>query len=378
LPARRLSAVLLLAFAVAAAPAADGRVAGGETAGARASGQPAAQTLRKAIWGPTELNGRSLFPTYRDLGVGIYQIQARWDRIAPNTRPADPTDPDDPAYKWPQHLSDSVAEAARYGMEVQVMIIGTPRWANGNLNWRSPPAEPADFGDFATAISTRYPSVRFWMIWGEPNRKPNFQPVTPGPRNGKGPLNQSQALAPRLYAQLLDSAYGALKLVDPHDRVIGGNTFTASGHESIRPYQWIRYLKLPDGSRPRMDMWGHNPFSFSKPSLKSRPSPGGIVTFSDLRRLARALDRAFTDRPPMKLFLSEWGVPIGFKDRDLLYSVKPAEGVRWIRAAFRITRRWKRIYTLGWVTPVDTNRSSQGLLDRRGRKKASYRAFRRG
>ncbi|MBM3666184.1 MAG: hypothetical protein FJW90_01660, partial [Actinobacteria bacterium] len=55
----------------------------------------AAQTVKKGVWGlPTTLNGRSLFPTYKDLGFGVYNMQARWDGIAP-TQPADPTDPND-------------------------------------------------------------------------------------------------------------------------------------------------------------------------------------------------------------------------------------------------------------------------------------------
>ena len=41
--------------------------------GARESADPAlgaasGQTLKKSIWGPTEVGGKSLFPAYRDLG----------------------------------------------------------------------------------------------------------------------------------------------------------------------------------------------------------------------------------------------------------------------------------------------------------------------
>ena len=47
-------------------------------------------TVKKSVWGQTALNGQSLFPTYQDLGVGLYSIQARWDHIAPEDRPRDP------------------------------------------------------------------------------------------------------------------------------------------------------------------------------------------------------------------------------------------------------------------------------------------------
>jgi len=39
----------------------------------------AAVTRKKAIWGPVSVDGRSQFPIYADLGVGIYQSTLRWD-----------------------------------------------------------------------------------------------------------------------------------------------------------------------------------------------------------------------------------------------------------------------------------------------------------
>ncbi len=71
---------------------------------ATASG-PAPQTTKKLMWGLAVLpDGTSLMPEMRDLGVGIFAIQARWEEIAPMRRPADPTDWRDPAYEWPEYL----------------------------------------------------------------------------------------------------------------------------------------------------------------------------------------------------------------------------------------------------------------------------------
>src|SRR5215211_6451007 len=60
----------------------------------------AAPSQKKAIWGPVRVDGVSQFPIYRDLGVGIYQIELHWNNVA-SSRPARPTDPSDPAYRWP-------------------------------------------------------------------------------------------------------------------------------------------------------------------------------------------------------------------------------------------------------------------------------------
>ena len=332
---------------------------------------PAPQTLKKAMWGPTVLpNGKSAFPTYRDLGVGIYQTQVHWYETA-TKRPADPTNPRDPAYTWPVGLSKTIAEANRYGMEVSIMLIGAPPWANGGKDWYWTPKRPSDFGDFAAATAKKYPTVHLWMIWGEPNRAPNFQPMTPASNNRTGPLTPAQQVAPRIYAQMVDSAYAALKAVTPENLVIAGDTFTSAGPDAIYPYQWIKYMTLPDGRRPRMDMWGHNPYGFAEPEISDEPSKRGIVAFKDLELLTDALDEAFPDQD-LKLFLSEWGVPIGFKDKDLLYSKSEDDGEDWIKSGFEIARGNPRIYTLGWVHLLDDTRSSQGLLDIKGNKKPSY------
>jgi hypothetical protein len=369
----RLAAIAVVLGSVAAAAMPGGAPAD------HVVGQPegSGQTPKKSVWGPITLNGKSLFPTYHDLGAGIYQTQAHWDQIAPTTRPEDPTDPNDPAYLWPSYLDFAVREAGKHRMRVMIQIIGTPWWANGGQHWSWAPHQPSDFADFATAIAVRYPRVQLWMIWGEPNRRPNFKPLTPARRTARTRLTPEQAEAPRTYAQLLDAAYAALKDVHPGNLVIGGNTFTAAGPGAIYPYQWIRYLRLPDGSRPRMDLYGHNPFTFRKPKFSKRPTRRGAVAFGDLHRLARRLDRTFKGQH-LPLFLSEWGVPIGFRDKDLRFSLKAREGKRWIRAAFRIARRWDRIYTLGWVHPLDTRRNSQGLLDSDGNVKPGYAAFRAG
>jgi hypothetical protein len=370
---RRLPVIALVMLALAGLSA-----VGVSAVAARDGAQPVARSSalppgKKGIWGPLTLNGRSLFPTYRALRVGVYNTSAHWDQIAP-TKPTNPTDPNDPAYQWPSYLDQSVAEAGANGIKVQILLIGTPPWANGGQSSIWPPTQPSDFADFATAIAKKYPSVNLWMIWGEPNRKPNFGPLVPV-RSDKGPLNAAQQVAPRLYAELLDAAYGALKAVSPANLIIGGNTYTAAGKDDVNTYQWIQNLKLPNGSRPRLDLWGHNPYGFDIPNLKDPPSPRGTVTFSDLRRLVQALDKSFPGKR-LKLYLAEWGVPIGFKDKDLLYRLKPKEGLSWIRAACRISR-WGRIFLFGWVHPVDTPRSSQGLLTRSGAKKPSFNAFKK-
>lgn len=366
---RRAVALLALVALVGGVTFAAVKLTGGGDSG------PAPQTLKKAVWGLTEHNGQSLFPDYHDLGVGIFETQARWDAIALK-RPRKPSDWRDPAYLWPEYLDDIINEADRYGIEVMIQLIGAPKWANGGNKWTHPPQRASDFAAYAEAIGNRYPRVRHWMIWGEPNSRRAFAIVKDAPMTDRTKLTPAQARAPRKYAELLDAGYGALKRASRRNLVIGGNTYLSSGHPVIRPYQWIRYLTLPDGSRPRMDMWGHNPYSFRKPYLPAPASPRGRVDFSDLDDLVTQLDRTFPG-PPLKLYLSEWGVPTGL-DKDLQFEVDTDTAVKWVQSAFQIVRDWDRIYSLGWSVPVDTPRNPQGLLDEDLQPKPTYEAFKDG
>ncbi len=336
----------------------------------------APQTAKKSIWGPTAVDGVSQFPLYRDLGVGIYQMAVDWSQVAP-TEPADPTNPQDPAYQWPGHVEEAIAEAKQFGMRTMIMIIYSPSWANGGKSRSWAPTSPADYSNFAKAIAREYPSVHLWMVWGEPNRRPNFKPLVAAPPTG--PLNRAQRKAPRLYGRMLDAAYVALKSVSPKNLVIGGNTFTAAGPGDVHTYQWIRYMRLPNGKMPRMDLYGHNPFCFRIPNLRHRPSPRGRVDFSDLGRLAKALDRYYPNKR-LRLFLSEWGVPTDSRDSEVQFFISRREQAKWIRSAFRIVRSFKRIYTLGWVHPYDIPELeiTTGLLSSSGHRKPGYYAFRAG
>ena len=311
------AAATLLAAIAAAGPASAG--AGAESL--------------KAIWGPAVHGGRSLFPTYRELGVKIYEDRLTWDTIA-TRRPRNPRNPNDPAYVWPSEVTAAVAEAKRYHIRVALQIIGAPTWANGGKPWNWAPLHPQDYANFAIAASRRYPSVHLWMIWGEPSRRPDFEPLVPAKPFAK--LDAAQRLAPHIYARILDAAYGALKSVSRANIVIGGMTYTTG---DISTQQWIENLRLPDGKPPRLDMYGHNPFTFlRKPSLANPPSPEQEIDFSALGRLSALVDRYLgrPGNPDPKLFLSEWTIPTT-PDEEFDYYLTPEAQAQWITAGLSPT-----------------------------------------
>jgi hypothetical protein len=185
---------------------------------------------------------------------------------------------------------------------------------------------------------------------------------------------------------MLDASYGALKRVSRSNRIIGGNTFTIG---DISAYNWIRYLRLPNGRPPRMDFFGHNPFTSRPPNLNA-PHPTGrdanLSDFSDLRKFVRILDRNVRDPRGhrLKIFMSEFFLPTDHANREFPFHVSQGVQAAWLRDALRITERWSRLYTLGWFALYDDPPApdglevNRGLMTFEGRRKPAYRVFRRG
>ena len=342
---------------------------------------PADVTPRKSLWGPSVREGVSQFPIYADLGAGIWQTNLTWSDVA-RRRPARPRDPSDPAYAWPAELDAAIAGARAHGIAVALLVMGTPRWANGGRSPRWAPNHPGDYARFLTAASRRYPAVRHWMIWGEPTKSTNFQPL----RSDHGRRLRGRGLrGPHIYARMLDRAYGALKAVSRRNRVIGGNTFTVG---TVSPLRWIQALRLPNGRPPRMDLYGHNPFTARRPLLSQPPIGRGYADFGDLDTLARWLDRDLAGARPgggrLRLFLSEISFPTDHANFEFNFWMTRETQAEWMTDALRTTRQWRRIYTLGYLglydDPVrpDGQQVERGLLERDGTPKLAYEAFKRG
>jgi hypothetical protein len=337
---------------------------------------PAEAGVVKSIWGPTEIPAGnaacptaercSAFPVYERLGVDVFQYQVHWDEVAP-TRPAQPRDPDDPAYEWGD-LERIAAEASSHGIRLAILIQRAPRWANGNRPPVWAPSRPADFADFAYAASRRLPNVHMWMIWGEPPRAENFRPM---------PVNKPRG--PRLYARILDAAYAALKAADRRNVVIGGMTLNGG---TVMPTLFARYMKLPNGRPPRMDLWGHNPFDARFPRLSDDPI-GRFRGFNDIDTLHREISAYYRQgrRTVPRLWISEWTVISGRPSSIFLnFHVSVREQARRLRAAFRIAQSTPYVAGMGWFTlldqPAAPGSANWGLLRADGRPKPAYNAYR--
>ena len=320
---------------------------------------------KKSIWGPV-----FDFAHYEELGVGIYQYGLGWEAVAP-TRPADPTNPADPAYRWPPDLDFALSEAQRYGIEVSIQLKHSPPWDNGGHGPAYAPRHASEFAKFAEAAAKRYPSVNIWQIWGEPVLAARFKPL-------------SKKRSPRLYAQMLDQSYTAIKAVNPANKVVGGMTITEG---QIKTLAWMRLMRLPSGKPPRMDMWGHNPYSPRKPSLKARPVKKGVWDISDTDTLIQALDRYMhrgKRNRKLEVFISEWSIPTDHRNAIFGFWGDRKTVGTYTAKALKIAKRMKRVYTFGWFWLYDEAPNAQGdhvnwgLLTADGQRKPAYLAFRDG
>ena len=152
---------------------------------------------------------------------------------------------------------------------------------------RTPRRGPGTSAASRTAAAKRYPWVRYWLIWNEPNKHLWLRPT-------KSPI----------YVQhLLNPGYEAIHAVLPHARVGGGVTAPRGGLGGIAPGAWIRGMFR---AHAKLDAYAHHPY----PSTPSEtPSSGGCrtcpaITMATIRKLLVLVKRYFGPKP---IWLTEYG-----------------------------------------------------------------------
>ncbi len=242
-------------------------------------------------FGPGTLDQR--IRKLNELGVTIVRYTLRWDEIA-TRRPKYPRRSGSRAYTWGS--SDRVLKALRrHGIGAVVGIYGAPPWANGGRGPNFAPTSATFTRDFAHAAAQRFPWVRRWLVWNEPNQ-PRF-------------LRPTKA---DVYVQrLLNPAYKALHTANRRNRVGGGMT-APRGH--LSPVRWIRDMAAAGA---KLDAYAHHPYP-EDPHRES-PTSGGCghcrsITMATLDRLGRETLAAWG---PIPLWLTEYGYQTNPPDRKL-------------------------------------------------------------
>jgi hypothetical protein len=329
----------------------------------------------KCISDLAPIHGRQwIFPELRALRTRVWMSGLSWAQVAPN-RPTDARSPEDPAYVWPASLELALNKARAYGIEPVLYVNGFPGWSNGGRDQAWVPQNPADYADFMAAAVARYPQVRRWIVFAEPSHFVNFKP-----QGGQG------RRAPRLYAQLLDAAYQAMHAVRRNVVVIGGNVHPAGSNDDTgtAPDTFLRYMVLPNGRRPRLDMFGVNPYTERRIDM-ALPKRPRRVDFNDLDWLVRQLDRSWPGRR-LQLFIEEFGWNTEHEASGWLYVVSRQNQAARLLKAYRVAARFPRINTMCWFQLYDSPPAkagqvwlnwTSGLRTWTGGRKPAWQAFAR-
>ena len=318
--------------------------------------------------------GRTIFPELRALGTRVWTGGLSWAEAAP-TKPATPTSPDDPAYRWPASLQLVLSAARTNGIEPILNVSGFPAWSNGGRSTQWAPSRPEDFANFMAAAVLKYPRVRRWIVISEPGSLYNFLP-----QGGKG------RTAPRLYARLLDAAYGAMHKARRNVVVIGGGVhpYGLNDENTTAPDTFIANMVLPNGRRPRLDLFAVNPYT-ERPLDLALPKRPLRVDFDDLDWLARRLDQLWPRRH-LRILVDEFGWNTEHEALGWFYFVPRKKQATDLRKAYALAAKFGRVDTMCWYqlfdAPPDRNSTqwlnwTSGLRTWDGVRKPAWRAFAR-
>jgi hypothetical protein len=335
-----LTSVLALLAVAAAAPAS-----------ASSSAQFGVQDDAWLMYGAGSLDER--VDTLKALGAKIVRLSVRWDEVAP-TRPADERDPSDPAYRWGQYgvVLDAL-HAAR--IPTVVTLWGSPHWANGGRAANRLPTR--GFGNFAYATAKRFPWIRKWTIWNEPNTRIYSSPVSP-----------------RDYVRhVLNPAYVLLHRANRANKVAGGVTSPRRTASGMSPDSFMRGMHA---YHARLDAYAQNPYPASGRETPSHDpcSWCRTMTLAHLSQIRADVDRYFGRSK--QLWLTEYGYQTS--PPDSILGVSPALQAAYVgQAAYQVWRTRGVTMLIHFLVrdEPEVARWQSGFFTVHGSAKPAYRSF---
>ena len=337
-------------------------------------------------------NPDKTYPMLKRLRVQVVRMDLYWGGnrgiarqigIA-KRRPANPRNPDDPAYNW--EIYERAAQYARqYGIQLLFTVYGTPAWANGGKGPNVAPKNARDLQNFAYAAAKRFsgtfvgedgrriPGVRYWTAWNEPNQP--FQ-LTPQYRRVRGRWVIQSAID---YAKICNAIYtGVHSTLIAGEKVACGVTAPGGGNNprgsrpTVSPLAFLRATKKA-GMR-RFDVYAHHAYPRKSSETPSTKPPKNAVTLANIGELQKEVRRLYGYHP---LWITEYGYQTNPPDR--LFGVSWAKQALYLKQGYAIARKNPGIQMMLWFLlrdePVLAGWQS-GLMTASGRQKPSFNTFR--
>ena len=305
----------------------------------------------------------------------MFRAVVTWADVA-KTKPANPANPLDPAYKL-DDVDQLVRDAQSRGMEVLLTIWGTPKWANGGKGPAYLPKKLSDLTTFSRALAERYsgrypgyPYVKFYSVWNESNLQLFLAPQY----DSKG-----RSVAPALYAKLYAAAYTGIKAGNSKALVAIGETSSHGRDKALAGQSGThspgRFAQLVAKANPRLkfDAWAHHPYPYPvsmKPTQKVRwPN----VALSSLPQFEKSLDVWFK-RKGIPIWITEYGHETKPGEP---HGVTESQQASYIKQTLSIVKRDQRVQMFIWFVFQDTKTSlwQSGLYRLNGAPKPGRAAF---
>jgi hypothetical protein len=319
---------------------------------------PSAPGIKYGIQDDAWLNTAPLetrLKTLDRLGPDVVRYTLRWDQVA-RKKPARATNPNDKAYDW--SAADPILRGLRqHHVAVLVTLFGSPRWANGRRAPNTVPRSKWTLAAFAAAAAKRYPWIRMWEVWNEPNLRTFLRPNSP-----------------QLYVtRLLNPTVAALHRVRRGMKVAGGATSPRRTPSGMAPIQFMRGMRA---AHARFDVYSHHPYPVSRretPTAANCRYCTGILTMARISDLLKEVRRDFGGR---HIWLTEYGYQTNPPDRYL--GVSRALQARYLAQASYIARKAPRVDLLIHFLVKDERvrgRWQSGLMTVGGAQKPSFWSF---
>jgi hypothetical protein len=288
---------------------------------------------------------------WREAGVDVVRIHARWDRVERS----------EGQFDWAR-LDEAIGLVRGAGLRVMLAVTGpgpvdaseVPVRGDGRYK-----PSPERFAAYARAVAGRYGAeVDDYIAWNEPNHEDWLRPQNTCVRSRCRPF------APHHYRRLVQAADPAIRAADPGARIHLGalaplGTSGTSANARLTPLRFLRELGCVSSSYRRVrtgdcrgfrsvraDGLAYHPHNRTlSPATRSRVPDWAAI--ADLGRLTSVVDRAGLRTHGggrLPLHLTEFGYQTNPPDRTL--GVSASRQSLWLQQSAYIAYRHPRVRTL--------------------------------
>jgi polysaccharide biosynthesis protein PslG len=212
-----------------------------------------------------------------------------------------------------------VASAERHHVSLTPIVSYVPRWANGGAHYFAYPTDMGAFERFFAAALRRYPQIRAWEIWNEPNYELFARPE------------------PRVepFVELLRAAHRARASVGSDAKLISGGLASVG---KVPMFEFFEQM-ADRGALELIDGLGVHPYGTASPE---RPR-SLFMKLAELRR--RLVARG---KPGIQLWLTEYGVPDTATRSGYGEPGDEARQADLLRRAYAIAAHWPWVASFTW------------------------------